>query len=132
MKVVRLPSGPLACVYSLAADDRAQRVPSPSGIFRAHSGSLHADGNSEDEALAVLDQQVRRISQHPEDDADPTRDSLPGELEMFDSWGAGVRKCTPSADVVSSRSSRPSSPDDATPSEGVGILRAYAEALKKG
>ena len=95
MKVVRLPSGPLACVYALD-EGRGERESQPesSGTFRAHSGSLHADGVTEDEALAVLDEQVRRVSIPPADDSSPINEQtvrVPEESQ----WAKRVRKCGP-------------------------------------
>jgi hypothetical protein len=36
-----------------------------SGIYRAFSGSVEADGESEDQAIEALDERVRRLSQPP-------------------------------------------------------------------
>jgi hypothetical protein len=66
MKLIRLPSGPLACVFPV--DDEAggntERA-KDSGVYRAFSGSLEADGESEDQALQALDEEVRRLSVPP-------------------------------------------------------------------
>src|SRR5258706_29072 len=66
MKLIRLPSGPLACVFPIEAEAPAdsQRGKS-SGVFRAFSGSVEADGASEDQALQALDAEVRRLSVPP-------------------------------------------------------------------
>jgi hypothetical protein len=57
-----------------------------SGVYRAFSGSVEADGDSEHGALEALDEQVRRLSLPP-----------PAELELTDhaandvaSWGPGL------------------------------------------
>jgi hypothetical protein len=66
MKLIRLPSGPLAFVFPI----QQERAPSSergkdSGIYRAFSGSVEADGESEDQAIEALDERVRRLSQAP-------------------------------------------------------------------
>ncbi|HEV8245789.1 MAG TPA: hypothetical protein VGP93_08470 [Polyangiaceae bacterium] len=127
MKVVRLPSGPLACVYSLLEDERAaEESPQSSGVFRAHSGSLHADGYTEDEALAVLDEHIRRVSIPPADDGfvpTPVPNSDPPS-----SWAARVRKCVTVSDLPTMRPA--STRDQPTPSEGVGTLPGRRDTLK--
>ena len=73
MKLIRLPSGTLACVYPV--DVQAQRGSQRgklSGVYRAFSGSVEADGPSEDQAIQALDAEVRRLSAPP-----------PPELEEF-------------------------------------------------
>ena len=66
MKLIRLPSGPLACVFPLEAErERESERGKASGVFRAFSGSLEADGASEDQAIAALDREVRRLSSPP-------------------------------------------------------------------
>ncbi len=66
MKLIRLPSGPLACVFPLRADDeRAAERGKESGVFRAFSGSVEADGLSEAQAIEALDREVRRLSAPP-------------------------------------------------------------------
>ncbi len=65
MKLVRLPSGPLACVFPLEEEGAPHSQPKDSGVYRAFSGSVEADGESEDHALRNLDEQVRRLSQPP-------------------------------------------------------------------
>lgn len=66
MKLIRLPCGPLACVYSERTN---QQPPSErgktSGVFRAFSGSVEADGVSEEQAIEALDERVRRLSTPP-------------------------------------------------------------------
>ena len=63
MKLIRLPSGPLACVYTIGADK--QQRGKQSGVYRAFSGSVEADGVSEEQAIEALDEQVRRLSVPP-------------------------------------------------------------------
>lgn len=70
MKLVRLPSGPLACVFPVEENEPPSRGVD-SGVYRAFSGSVEADGDSEHGALEALDEQVRRLSQPP-----------PAELEL--------------------------------------------------
>ena len=66
MKLIRLPSGPLACVFPVEVETQrgSQRDPT-SGVYRAFSGSVEADGVSEDQAIQALDAEVRRLSQPP-------------------------------------------------------------------
>ena len=66
MKLIRLPSGPLACVFPIQdeADGNMERA-KDSGVYRAFSGSVEADGDSEDQALEALDAEVRRLSVPP-------------------------------------------------------------------
>ena len=58
VKLIRLQSGPLACVYqdedAAPATERAG-----SGVYRAFSGSVEAAGASESEAIASLDRNLR-------------------------------------------------------------------------
>jgi len=73
MKLIRLPSGPLACVYPVEVDtQRASQRGKVSGLYRAFSGSVEADGPSEDQAIQALDLEVRRLSVPP-----------PAEVEEF-------------------------------------------------
>ena len=66
MKLIRLPSGPLACVYPVKADTGADSERGKdSGVYRAFSGSVEADGASEDQAIQALDEEVRRLSVPP-------------------------------------------------------------------
>ena len=67
MKLIRLPSGPLACVFPVDEVDtqRAAQRGKSSGVYRAFSGSVEADGLSEDQAIEALDAEVRRLSQPP-------------------------------------------------------------------
>ena len=72
VKLIRLQSGPLACVYQ----DEDAAPPTErhgSGIYRAFSGSLEAAGASEVEALASLDRSLKRLSSPPgeADEAEP-------------------------------------------------------------
>jgi hypothetical protein len=64
MKLIRLPSGPLACVFPVQEETDEERGKS-SGVFRAFSGSVEADGASEALAIEALDQEVRRLSVPP-------------------------------------------------------------------
>ena len=66
MKLIRLPSGPLACVVPVEVETaRGSERGKASGVFRAFSGSVEADGDSEDTAIEALDERVRRLSQPP-------------------------------------------------------------------
>jgi hypothetical protein len=66
MKLIRLPSGPLACVFPVESEtQRGSRRDAASGVYRAYSGSVEADGSSEDQAIEALDERVRRLSQPP-------------------------------------------------------------------
>ena len=65
MKLIRLPSGPLACVFPVEQDSEPHSQGKDSGVYRAFSGSVEADGESEDQAIEALDAQVRRLSQPP-------------------------------------------------------------------
>jgi len=66
MKLIRLPSGPLACVYPVEVDtQRGSQRGKASGVYRAFSGSVEADGASEDQAIQALDAEVRRLSVPP-------------------------------------------------------------------
>lgn len=74
MKLIRLPSGPLACVFPVEADTkRGSQRGMISGVYRAFSGSVEADGPSEDQAIQALDAEVRRLSVPP-----------PAEIEEFE------------------------------------------------
>ena len=66
MKLIRLPSGPLACVFPVQdeVDGNMERA-KDSGVYRAFSGSVEADGESEDQAIQALDEEVRRLSVPP-------------------------------------------------------------------
>lgn len=66
MKLIRLPSGPLACVFPVDLDKcQDSERGKTSGTFRAFSGSVEADGVSEDHAIEALDERVRRLSSPP-------------------------------------------------------------------
>jgi hypothetical protein len=67
MKLIRLPSGPLACVFPVADDvvEQESERGKSSGVFRAFSGSVEADGASEDQAIQALDREIRRLSVPP-------------------------------------------------------------------
>jgi hypothetical protein len=89
MKLVRLPSGPLACVFPVDETEPVSQG-KDSGVYRAFSGSVEAAGDSEHGALEALDEQVRRLSQPP-----------PAELELNEhaandvaSWGPGLANTT--------------------------------------
>lgn len=85
MKLIRLPSGPLAVVYPLKeeAPEDSQRG-KESGVYRAFSGSVEADGVSEDQAIAALDREVRRLSVPP-----------PAEIAEFELSRAAANDVTP-------------------------------------
>jgi hypothetical protein len=73
MKLIRLPSGTLACVYAVEVQtQRGSQRGKVSGVYRAFSGSVEAHGPSEDQAIEALDAEVRRLSAPP-----------PPELEDF-------------------------------------------------
>lgn len=66
MKLIRLPSGPLACVFPVEPEtQRGPRRGVTSGVYRAYSGSVEADGSTEHQAIEALDERVRRLSQPP-------------------------------------------------------------------
>jgi len=66
VKLVRLQSGPLACVYQDEDVDQAFEHEG-SGVFHAFSGSVEAEGASETEALDTLDRTLLRLSSPPAD-----------------------------------------------------------------
>ncbi|HKO51210.1 MAG TPA: hypothetical protein VJV79_26050 [Polyangiaceae bacterium] len=78
VKLVRLQSGPLACVYQDEDRDQAQESEG-SGVFRAFSGSVEAAGASESEALDTLDRTLLRLSAPPHLEHDPAE---PERLEQ--------------------------------------------------
>ncbi len=84
MKLVRLPSGPLACVFPLEQDHEPTSEAKDSGVYRAFSGSVEAEGESEHRALENLDERVRRLSQPP-----------PGELGALDLPRAAANDVAP-------------------------------------
>src|SRR6187399_813346 len=66
MKLVRLPSGPLACVFPVEVEtQRGSQRGKVSGVYRAYSGSVEADGLSEEQAIQALDREVQRLSVPP-------------------------------------------------------------------
>lgn len=66
MKLIRLPSGPLACVFPVDGEvEQDSQRGKDSGTYRAFSGSVQADGSSEDQAIEALDAEVRRLSVPP-------------------------------------------------------------------
>ena len=71
MKLIRLQSGPLACVYQDEDVDQT-REREGSGIYHAFSGSVEAAGASESEALDSLDRNLR--SSAPP--ADPSQEAV--------------------------------------------------------
>ena len=74
MKLIRLPSGPLACVFPVDGEtQRGSQRGKTSGVYRAFSGSVQADGSSEDQAIEAHDAEVRRLSVPP-----------PAEIEEFE------------------------------------------------
>ena len=62
MKLIRLPSGPLAYVFPVKEESERGK---DSGVYRAFSGSVEAAGLSEDQAIQALDEEVRRLSVPP-------------------------------------------------------------------
>ncbi|MEI9954409.1 MAG: hypothetical protein WDO74_36940 [Pseudomonadota bacterium] len=66
MKLIRLQSGPLACVYQDEEEAPATEREG-SGVYRAFSGSVEAKGASESEALDILDRNLRHLSSPPGD-----------------------------------------------------------------
>jgi hypothetical protein len=58
VKLIRLQSGPLACVYQDEDVDQSLEREG-SGVFRAFSGSVEAAGASESEAIDILDRNLR-------------------------------------------------------------------------
>ena len=96
MKLIRLPSGPLACVFPVEGEEIEQESQrgKDSGTYRAFSGSVQADGSSEDQAIEALDAEVRRLSvpppAHVEDGA-----ASRGAANDVASWhGPGVADAT--------------------------------------
>lgn len=67
MKLIRLQSGPLACVYQDEDDTAPATEREGSGVYRAFSGSVEAAGASESEALDTLDRHLSRLSSPPSD-----------------------------------------------------------------
>ena len=65
VKLIRLQSGSLACVYQDDDADQAPEEREGSGVYRAFSGSVEAAGASESEALALLDRSLLRLSSLP-------------------------------------------------------------------
>jgi hypothetical protein len=58
VKLIRLQSGPLACVYQDEDVDQSLEREG-SGVYRAFSGSVEAAGASESEAIDSLDRNLR-------------------------------------------------------------------------
>ena len=86
VKLIRLQSGPLACVYQDEdVEPAAERE--DSGVYRAFSGSVEAKGASESEALDSLDRTLLRLSSPPADlgsegaEADPAQGS-PNDTDL--------------------------------------------------
>jgi len=73
MKLIRLQSGPLACVYQ-DEDVARESEREGSGVYRAFSGSVEAAGVSEIEALDALDCNLLRLSTPPGDPEQPEDD----------------------------------------------------------
>lgn len=65
VKLIRLQSGPLACVYHDDDDMAPDTEREGSGVYRAFSGSVEAAGASEIEALDSLDRHLARLSSLP-------------------------------------------------------------------
>jgi hypothetical protein len=84
MKLIRLPSGPLACVFPVEVEaERASERGKDSGVYRAFSGSVEADGASEDQAIQALDAELRRLSVPP-----------PADVEQFELSRAAANDVT--------------------------------------
>ncbi|HYQ46085.1 MAG TPA: hypothetical protein VER11_29145 [Polyangiaceae bacterium] len=80
MKLIRLQSGPLACVYQDDDDMAPDTEREGSGVYRAFSGSVEAAGASETEALDSLDRHLSRLSSPPSAADEATSESERIEL----------------------------------------------------
>lgn len=85
VKLIRLQSGPLACVYQ-DEDSAPPTERDGSGVYRAFSGSVEAAGASESEALDTLDRTLLRLSSLPgapaqEDDAEHVLQSASNDTD---------------------------------------------------
>jgi len=88
VKLIRLQSGPLACVYQ-DEDEAPATEREGSGVYRAFSGSVEAAGASESEALDTLDRQLARLSSRP-----PPEASADGD-KGFARFGNDTDHCPP-------------------------------------
>lgn len=103
MKLIRLPSGPLACVFPVEVEAPAESErDKASGVFRAFSGSLEADGPSEEQAIEALDQEVRRLSVPPPADVCAFELSRAAANDVCEHEGPGIAnastRCAPESD----------------------------------
>ena len=91
MKLIRLQSGPLACVYQ---DEDVNETPqrTVSGFYRAFSGSVEAAGASEREALEALDRNLRHLSEPPSE-PESSDDSSPETVRSI--AGNDTVRCEP-------------------------------------
>ena len=93
MKLIRLPSGPLAYVFPVEVEtQRSSRRGVASGVYRAYSGSVEADGSSEDQALEALDERVRRLSQPPPAEVAEFELSRQAANDVHGAMGPGVAR----------------------------------------
>lgn len=93
MKLIRLPSGPLACVFPVEEETQlgSQRG-TDSGVYRAFSGSVEADGISEDQAIEALDERVRRLSQPPAAEIEEFELSRQAANDVYGAAGPGLAR----------------------------------------
>lgn len=80
VKLIRLQSGPLACVYQ--DEDTAAAEREGSGVYRAFSGSVEVAGTSESDALDTLDRSLARLSSMPAADSEEDAASAGNETEQ--------------------------------------------------
>jgi hypothetical protein len=93
MKLIRLPSGPLACVFPVDREvEQDSQRGKDSGTYRAFSGSVQADGPSEDQAIEALDAEVRRLSVPPPADVEEFAASRNAANDVAD--GPGIADAT--------------------------------------
>ena len=119
MKLIRLQSGPLACVYQEEQD--TESLSRESGVYHAFSGSVEGEGASESEALAALDRNLGRLSEPPSPmrhDNEPALDTLRCG-ERCDSEPSEYR-------LESRQSASDSRAPDTVPSPRLSSLRALA------
>jgi hypothetical protein len=119
MKLIRLQSGPLACVYQ--EEEGTEPSGLDSGVYRAFSGSVEGAGASESEALVALDRNLRRLSE-------PPASSIENHDPAFDTSRCGERydtdhcECPPESRPSFNRSTAP----DTVPAPRLSSLRALA------
>lgn len=119
MKLIRLQSGPLACVYQ--EEEPSEPSCRESGFYRAFSGSVEGAGASESEALAALDRNLRRLSDRPGalvEEGEPVFETLRCS-ERFDTDHC---ECPPDSQPSSTRAAAP----DTIPSPRPSSLPALA------